>query len=396
MSTQRLKKEMLSAIDNQIEMKDPKCVKTTFERLIASGAPKNAAKEKMAAVLIEEMFSVMTEDREFDEALYEKKLSALVWDQAEYEAEWGSGDEAYNDSLDFSNEPIEDLLEKIAYNNGYFPREILETLIRRKKEAIPALLEVLKMVNAEPVRFAKEKAYMGHLYAAYLLAQFRVREAYPILVDLMSLPGDLSYEIFGDDIVEVGGRILSSVCHGDISLIKALAENTEADDFMRMQAITALAVLVLQGELDRASVMAYYRQLILDPGVRKKPELLSLLISGCCDLYPEDLYDDIKEVIKLKLNDSQIIDIDSVEEAMLAGKDAKLKASKQDIHLQFIEDTISEMEDWYCFSESYRAYRDRVSEKYTAQAVVPKKPKIGRNDPCPCGSGKKYKKCCGK
>ncbi|HHW23437.1 MAG TPA: hypothetical protein GXX26_11250 [Clostridiaceae bacterium] len=22
--------------------------------------------------------------------------------------------------------------------------------------------------------------------------------------------------------------------------------------------------------------------------------------------------------------------------------------------------------------------------------------KIGRNEPCPCGSGKKYKKCCGK
>ena len=22
--------------------------------------------------------------------------------------------------------------------------------------------------------------------------------------------------------------------------------------------------------------------------------------------------------------------------------------------------------------------------------------KVGRNDPCPCGSGKKYKKCCGK
>jgi uncharacterized protein YecA (UPF0149 family) len=24
------------------------------------------------------------------------------------------------------------------------------------------------------------------------------------------------------------------------------------------------------------------------------------------------------------------------------------------------------------------------------------KKEIGRNDPCPCGSGKKYKKCCGK
>jgi uncharacterized protein YecA (UPF0149 family) len=25
---------------------------------------------------------------------------------------------------------------------------------------------------------------------------------------------------------------------------------------------------------------------------------------------------------------------------------------------------------------------------------VKKAPKVGRNDPCPCGSGKKYKKCC--
>jgi len=28
-------------------------------------------------------------------------------------------------------------------------------------------------------------------------------------------------------------------------------------------------------------------------------------------------------------------------------------------------------------------------------AAMPSAPKVGRNDPCPCGSGKKYKKCCG-
>ncbi|MCX6729910.1 MAG: SEC-C metal-binding domain-containing protein, partial [Candidatus Portnoybacteria bacterium] len=28
--------------------------------------------------------------------------------------------------------------------------------------------------------------------------------------------------------------------------------------------------------------------------------------------------------------------------------------------------------------------------------IEPKKNQVGRNDPCPCGSGKKYKKCCGK
>jgi len=29
-------------------------------------------------------------------------------------------------------------------------------------------------------------------------------------------------------------------------------------------------------------------------------------------------------------------------------------------------------------------------------AQVTAAPKVGRNEPCPCGSGKKYKKCCGK
>jgi uncharacterized protein len=31
----------------------------------------------------------------------------------------------------------------------------------------------------------------------------------------------------------------------------------------------------------------------------------------------------------------------------------------------------------------------------TARTVRRSQPKVGRNDPCPCGSGKKYKKCCG-
>lgn len=42
---------------------------------------------------------------------------------------------------------------------------------------------------------------------------------------------------------------------------------------------------------------------------------------------------------------------------------------------------------------------DRRKELYLLQKkskTVVKPPKIGRNDPCPCGSGKKYKQCCGR
>ena len=39
---------------------------------------------------------------------------------------------------------------------------------------------------------------------------------------------------------------------------------------------------------------------------------------------------------------------------------------------------------------------EAVAEAETkVKTVVREAPKIGRNDPCPCGSGKKYKKCCG-
>jgi SWIM/SEC-C metal-binding protein len=37
---------------------------------------------------------------------------------------------------------------------------------------------------------------------------------------------------------------------------------------------------------------------------------------------------------------------------------------------------------------------DDLEQKLNPDTVEYNGPKIGRNDPCPCGSGKKYKKCC--
>jgi len=40
--------------------------------------------------------------------------------------------------------------------------------------------------------------------------------------------------------------------------------------------------------------------------------------------------------------------------------------------------------------------RKELYKEQKASGTIRKEKKIGRNDPCPCGSGKKYKKCCGK
>ena len=54
------------------------------------------------------------------------------------------------------------------------------------------------------------------------------------------------------------------------------------------------------------------------------------------------------------------------------------------------------------FSEEYRREKARLARR-AEQPVAWDAPQpatnphrgVGRNDPCPCGSGKKYKKCCG-
>ena len=49
--------------------------------------------------------------------------------------------------------------------------------------------------------------------------------------------------------------------------------------------------------------------------------------------------------------------------------------------------------------ESYIKKLEKLPEmpwKEEENETIVKEDKIGRNDSCPCGSGKKYKKCCGK
>ena len=57
-------------------------------------------------------------------------------------------------------------------------------------------------------------------------------------------------------------------------------------------------------------------------------------------------------------------------------------------------DWLYELPMWNDIFDSETKSRLYLEQKKSGTVVVGKK--VGRNDPCPCGSGKKYKKCCGK
>jgi preprotein translocase subunit SecA len=50
----------------------------------------------------------------------------------------------------------------------------------------------------------------------------------------------------------------------------------------------------------------------------------------------------------------------------------------------------------FAMAEQQRAAAQAPQGDVKVKQIRLDQPKVGRNDPCPCGSGKKYKKCCGK
>jgi len=223
---------------------------------------------------------------------------------------------------------------------------------------------------------------MAHIYAMFLLAQFREKRAYPLIVDFFSAPGDISLEATGDVVTEYLHRMLASVCCGDVSLIKQLAENEAADEYVRGAALDSLVCLVAAGQASREDVLAYYKSLF-ESGLSKEPSYFwDGLVSSSTDLYPEEVYPQIKRAFEEDLIDESFIDLNYIDEQLALGREEVLARLRDDRH-RLIEDTIEELEWWDCFRPP------------APQQPTVKKKKIGRNEPCPCGSGKKYKKCCG-
>ena len=383
MANMRLKKQMLEAVENQLRMNEPKCTKETLERLMAEGIGRQQAKEMIAAVLLEEMYYVLKDKEPFNEEQYARKLSDLKTDLM-------VGNE--NEYKDYS---MQELIQLIEYNDGIFPEQALEEIIKRKDEAVPLLLDILNKVLENPKGATESASYFAHIYAAYLLAQFRIIEAYPVYVEILKLPDELPHKLFGDSICEAGSRILASICGSKLEPIKDLIVNEQVDEFVRCQAVGSLAILALHGLQSRDEIIEYYRTL-LTGGIHDKNSLvMAEVVSSSNNLYPEEVMEEIRGAYQKELVDDSVIDLDFVERTLSWGKKITLEQYRNDTHHQLIHDTIDELRDWACFDEDFY-YEDDMEDVVINTQTVVKEFKTGRNDPCPCGSGKKYKKCCGK
>jgi hypothetical protein len=296
-----------------------------------------------------------------------------------------------------------DIMAELSGAEGDFPREAMEAAIAQSEEITPHLLDYLREVIDDPDSDYAEA--MGPIMAIYLLSQFRETRAYPLLVEMASLPSDRVEILFGDFTTEGLGRALASVCGGEIGGIQQLIENEEADEWVRVAGINALESLLGHGFISPEALQAYY-QTLYNRLERSESVVWGELTHSTATLHFSDLRPEISRAFADDLIDPLFIDEEGINE--IFDKDAEATFYEEIVdnrHYQLIDDAIGELEWWAVFNEEEddEEEYDEESEDFLDEPVdepvetfIRTGEKIGRNDPCPCGSGRKYKQCHGK
>lgn len=284
-----------------------------------------------------------------------------------------------------------------------FPYAAVAEAQASREEITPHLLEVITELASDPAQ-AIGADYMLHLYAICLLAEFRERRAYRPLIALATQTEEIAEDLFGDFITANLGRAIASVCDGDIQPIKDLAENDSVSVWVRGAAIDALALRFLESEPDARDVPQYLEALGNREAARLREQsadqrytmFMSLIVLSCSEIGAAIALDSIRAWYADFLVDETMITLEEVEDA--AQKTfAECREGLMGREHGYVRSAIGEMDHWACFDPNENEDNDDLDyldDDFQNPYVRPE-PKIGRNGPCPCGSGKKYKKCCG-
>ena len=304
--------------------------------------------------------------------------------------------------------PLPDFLQPLERFRRPFPREAMEAAIARREESIPHLLHAIEWAEANPDGANNaDPPYMMHLYAIYLLAQFREPRAYEPLVRLARHPAIDG--LLGDTIGEDLDAILAAVCGGDTRLIEELIEDDNMNEWVRGAAVRSLAALMCAHIRSSEDISGYLGRLLRGRLTRNPSFVWDAIVAVCVDLRMAEHLDAIRTAYDEGLADPGVDRFEDVKRIIVSRRGAET-ADRYEDDYRMIDDAIAAMEKWICFkpdSARNAASRDDDGDPKDAKLVkadwdyqppepiVRDVPKIGRNDPCPCGSGKKHKKCCG-
>jgi len=301
----------------------------------------------------------------------------------------------------------------------HYPAEAVRYVLDNKEEAIPELLEILDHTLNDVENLSEDENYLVHFPAIYLLAYFQEKKAYESIIKIASLPDEQLFDLLGDTVTEDFKNILASVCDGNIEPIKRIIENSALDKYVRTEALESLLILLNHGVVSREQLVFYFKELFNGKLEVDDWGLLDTLPRCCSLIHPEGLSDEVEKTVadgKVMEIFADLVFMNHQLERPVIEVLNELKGNKE---FSFIsEEDVLSLESWvggisseaddadeYPFDEDdenemegeqlMRSFLNEYKGNEISLNVPFKRESfVGRNDPCPCGSGKKYKKCC--
>ncbi len=290
---------------------------------------------------------------------------------------------------------VDEALRRFAEGED-FPREAMAWALANWETASPRFIARLRafVAGGDRTEAAEDQLFT----ILHLCGQMREVRAYEPLCRLIA--GDPDIELWlGDATTETLPGILINVFDGDVSPLLTAIESADADESSRGSALLALGYVARsKGALDDEAMRAVLRRLRRDARPREMPVFWLCWAAAAAALGYEDLKVEVAVLTKDRLLDAidfGLEDFDRIVE--LARSDPAGLDGFHDQHVRPLDDAIEALESWVegdgdlFESDEGGAFGDELPLE--APYVNPFRD-IGRNDPCPCGSGKKYKKCC--
>ena len=259
----------------------------------------------------------------------------------------------------------------------------------RAEEAAPALLDVLhKAASQETLSESEERLLFRGLH---ILGGARWSEAFAAVLSLLRRP-DIDL-LLGDAITETLPKIVAGVFDGDAPALFAAVRDLSQDEFVRAALLHAAAFLTWDGKIDREETRRFLELFFQERQAPPGDYLWAAWAMAVALLGERRIADDVHVVFQNELIDPMFMSARNFDTMLAEAEEAPRDAARFETYAGYIEDILVVLQPFTGEHEADDVDDWALDEDRAAPAINPWRD-VGRNDPCPCGSGKKFKKCC--
>lgn len=404
------------AVHYFIEIKEWEQAKVRLE-IMEKIDPENPSVENMNKRLSAKMLAANVERMQAD---LEKEISVDTYPKVEYPATKVAPALQHELLRVFYTHATEDFPTKWIDQIMVLPRE---TLIQDLELIVEDASRRYDWFYNKYEEFVYEEQEFS-VHALYFLAALNARESLPVILNLLRQGEERVEYWFSDSLEELFIEPLYLLGESQLELLKEFVLESHLFSMVRLLISKVVAQIVFHQPDRRGEVIAWFREVfqyhldhpeedgIIDTQfigwtvyetVEASLTELSPLIKKLWDKgwIPETYMGPLDGIIKL-LKDP-IEDYDKMPMPENIHEFYSAEYLDRRVEREFTEEEMEEsrrllasMKDDDPMMESLiEALGVNLPENNNSRPkTVIAKPKVGRNEPCPCGSGKKYKKCC--